>query len=92
MNKTIIARCTINVRITHEDRNLFDLAAKAQGKTLNAFILAAARNAAEEELLDRSIVRVNADAYYAFLDRLDTPPAPNKRLNNTLQLKAPWEG
>ncbi|MFM8700581.1 MAG: DUF1778 domain-containing protein [Hyphomicrobiales bacterium] len=88
---TIIARDTLNMRIKPEDRSLFDWAAKAQGKTRTDFILEAARRAAEEELLDRSVVRVGAEAYSAFLDRLDKPPVANERLKKTLQTKAPWE-
>lgn len=88
---TIIARDTLNMRIKPEDRSLFDWAAKAQGKTRTDFILEAARRAAEEELLDRSVVFVGAEAYSAFLDRLDKPPVANERLKKTLQTKAPWE-
>jgi uncharacterized protein (DUF1778 family) len=85
------ARDTLNMRIKPEDRNLFDWAAKAQGKTRTDFILEAARRAAEESLLDRALVQVNPEAYGAFLARLDAPPAPNDRLTKTMQAKAPWE-
>ena len=48
--------------------------AKAQGKTRTDFILDAARRSAEETILDRAIVRVDAETYEAFLARLDAPP------------------
>lgn len=85
------ARDTLNMRIKPEDRSLFDWAAKAQGKTRTDFILEAARRAAEETMLDRSLVQVSAEAYKAFQARLDAPPEPNSRLKKTMQAKAPWK-
>jgi uncharacterized protein (DUF1778 family) len=84
-------RDTLNMRIKPEDRSLFDWAAKAQGKTRTEFILEAARKAAEDALLDRSLVRVDPDAYAAFLDRLDKPLEPSDRLKQTMRSKAPWD-
>ena len=84
-------RDTLNMRIKPEDRSLFDWAAKTQGKTRTDFILEAARKAAEDALLDRSLVRVDPDAYAAFLDRLDKPLEPSDRLKQTMRSKAPWE-
>lgn len=85
------ARDTLNMRIRPEDRSLFDWAAKAQGKTRTDFILEAARRAAEEALLDRTVIRVDAAAYADFLARLDAPPAPDARLSRTMRGRAPWE-
>ncbi|MFO0344676.1 MAG: DUF1778 domain-containing protein [Labrys sp. (in: a-proteobacteria)] len=84
-------RDTLNIRIKPEDRSLFDWAAKVQGKTRTDFILEAARRAAEETMLDRTLVQVSPEAYDTFLARLDAPPAPNDRLKKTMQVKAPWE-
>ena len=85
------ARDKLNMRIKPEDRNLFDWAAKAQGKTRTNFILEAARHAAEEAMLDRTLVQVSSETYDAFLARLDAPPKANDRLKKTMQTKAPWE-
>ena len=84
-------RDTLNMRIKAEDRALFDWAAKAQGKTRTDFILEAARRAAEEALLDRAVIQVDAKAYKEFVARLDAPPSPNERLKRTMQAKSPWE-
>lgn len=83
-------RDTLNMRIKPEDRSLFDWAAKAQGKTRTDFILEAARRAAEETMLERTLVQVNPEAYEAFVARLDAPPEPSDRLKKTIQAKAPW--
>ncbi len=85
------ARDTLNMRVKPEDRSLFDWAAKAQGKTRTDFILEAARRAAEEAILDRSLVQVSAEAYDEFILRLDSFPRQNGSLKKTLQTKAPWE-
>lgn len=86
-----VARDTLNMRIKPEDRSLFDLAAKAQGKTRTDFILEAARRAAEDALLDRVLVQVGSEAYAEFLARLDAPPKPTDRLRKTMRTGAPWE-
>jgi uncharacterized protein (DUF1778 family) len=83
-------RETLNLRIPAAERGLIDRAAKASGKTRTDFILSAARRAAEEELLDRTIFVVDAAAYTKFLALLDAPPKPNDRLRRTMQTPAPW--
>jgi uncharacterized protein (DUF1778 family) len=84
-------RNTLNLRIKPEERNLIDMAAKLQGKNRTDFILEAARNAAEETLLDRTIFSVSPEAYAEFLAILDAPPQPNERLRKTMQTPAPWD-
>lgn len=83
-------RETLNLRIAASERGLIDRAAKASGKTRTDFILGAARRAAEDELLDRSIFVVNPATYAKFLALLDAPPQPNERLRRTMQVTPPW--
>ena len=49
-------RDTLNLRIPPAERNLIDRAAELAGKTRTAFILEAARRAAEEAPLDQDCV------------------------------------
>lgn len=88
---TQTARTTLNMRIRPEDRALFDWAAEAQGKTRTDFILEAARKAAEEALLDRTLVQVDPDTFQRFQALLDAPPDPGERLKRTMQTPAPWD-
>lgn len=88
-NKT--PRNTLNLRIKPEERDLIDMAAKISGKNRTDFILAAARNAAEETLLERTIFQVTPEAYAEFIALLDAPPQPNERLRKTMQTTPPWE-
>jgi uncharacterized protein (DUF1778 family) len=84
-------RDTLNLRIKPEERGLIDRAASVTGKTRTDFVLEAARQAAEEALLDRTIFTVSPEAYAEFLARLDEPPKPNDRLRRTIQTVPPWE-
>lgn len=83
-------RETLNLRIRAEDRGLIDRAAKATGKNRTDFMLAAARAAAEDALLDRVAFHVSRKTYAAFIARLDMPPQPNARLRKTMQAPPPW--
>ena len=84
-------RETLNLRIKPELRGLIDRAAELTGKNRTDFVLTAARHAAEDVLMDRTVFAVSAKAYAKFLARLDAPPQPNDRLRRTLQTPAPWE-
>ncbi|HYN79507.1 MAG TPA: DUF1778 domain-containing protein [Lamprocystis sp. (in: g-proteobacteria)] len=84
-------RQTLNLRIRPEERDLIDRAARASGKNRTEFILDATRRAAEDALLDQTLLRVGAEAFAAFQARLDAPPQPNERLRKTMQSVPPWE-
>jgi uncharacterized protein (DUF1778 family) len=84
-------RETLNLRVKPDDRLLIDRAAKLVSKSRTDFVLDAARRAAEEALLDKTLFRVDQASYAAFLERLDAPPQPNERLRRTMKTQAPWE-
>lgn len=84
-------RDTLNLRIKPGDRGLIDRAAQLTGKTRTDFVLEAARRAAEDALLDRTLFVVGPEAFDAFLARLDEAPHPNDKLRRTLQTLPPWE-
>ena len=84
-------REALNLRIKPQVRELIDRAAELAGKNRTDFVLDAARRAAEDTLLDRTVFTFSTKAYRLFLARLDAPPKPNKRLLKTMQTRAPWE-
>ncbi len=86
-----LRRETLNLRIKPDDRGLIDRAAALTGKSKTDFVLEAARRAAEEALLDRSLFIATPDAFEAFRARLDEPPRPNARLERSLQTNPPWK-
>ena len=87
-----IRRESLNLRIKPELRGLIDRAAQLAGKNRTDFVLEAARRAAEDALLDRTVFSISPKAYAEFLKRLDAPPRPNERLRRTMQGQAPWDG
>ena len=84
-------RSTINIRIKPAERALIDQAAAMQGKSRTEFMLDASRRAAEETLLDQTLLRVGGATYDRFVELLDAPPRPNAQLRKTMQIKAPWD-
>jgi uncharacterized protein (DUF1778 family) len=89
--REIRKREALNLRIQPQVRELIDRAAELAGKNRTDFVLDAARRAAEDTLLDRTVFTVSSKAYRQFLARLDAPPKPNKRLLKTMQTRTPWE-
>jgi uncharacterized protein (DUF1778 family) len=84
-------RFSLNLRIKPELRGLIDRAAQLMGKNRTDFVLEAARRAAEDALLDRTLFTVSPTAYAEFLARLDAPPQPNERLHRTMRTPSPWD-
>jgi uncharacterized protein (DUF1778 family) len=91
IKKPKTARSTLNIRILPQERNLIDQAARARCKNRTDFILDAARQAAEETLLDRAMISVSPQAYQDFLERLNAPPQPNERLLAAMRAPVPWD-
>jgi uncharacterized protein (DUF1778 family) len=84
-------RESLNIRIRPEERGLIDRAAKSRGKNRTDFILDAARAAAEEALLDQTVLAVGVEAWEAFVARLDAPPQSSEALRRTMRTPAPWK-
>jgi uncharacterized protein (DUF1778 family) len=78
----VTKRETLNIRIAHR-------AARLRGQNRTDFILDAARRAAEEALLDRTLITVSPEAFKEFVKRLDTKPKPNARLRKAMGSAAP---
>ena len=80
----------VNLRIREDVRILIDRAAKIRGKTRSDFMIDAAYRAAEDTLLDQTLVKVDAESYQHYLDVLDRPPSGEgfARLMNATK---PWQ-
>jgi uncharacterized protein (DUF1778 family) len=81
----------INIRVRDDDRSLINQAALLTGKSRSEFMLDAARRAASEAILDRTLFRMAPDAFASFTAMLDAPPQPNVQLRKLMVTKAPWE-
>jgi uncharacterized protein (DUF1778 family) len=80
----------VNLRVRSDIRSLIDRAAKSQGKTRSEFMIDAARRAAEESLLDQTLVRVDQKTYDYFLEVLDRPPSGDG-FERLMSAKKPWQ-
>jgi uncharacterized protein (DUF1778 family) len=87
--KKDILTCAVNLRVRPEIRSLIDQAAKANGKTRSDFMIDAARRAAEEALLDQTLIRVDQTTYDTFLEALDQPPG-SAGFDRLMRAAKPW--
>ncbi len=88
---TASPRETINLRASAEQKALIDRAAARLGKTRTEFMLDAAREAAENAMLDQRLFLVDEPDYDRFVARLDAPVEPTDALRKLLSTSAPWE-
>ncbi len=79
----------VNLRVREDIRSLIDRAAKAQGKSRSDFMIDAARRAAEEALLDQTLIRVDHDSYDKFVELLDAAPDA-ERFARLMEAPRPW--
>lgn len=87
-NETAHTRA-VNLRVREDVRALIDRAAKAHGKTRSDFMIDAARRAAEDAVLDQSLVVVDEQSYQLYLDILDRPPSGDG-FTRLMKAPAPW--
>ena len=80
----------VNLRVHDDIRALIDRAARAHGKTRSDFMIDAARRAAEEALLDQTLVRVDREIYDQFLSVLDQPPT-GAGFDRLMRAARPWD-
>jgi uncharacterized protein (DUF1778 family) len=79
----------INLRVRIDTRALIDRAAKAHGKSRSEFMIDAARRAAEDALLDQTLVSVDQKTYDLFIEVLDRPPSGNG-FERLMKVHKPW--
>jgi uncharacterized protein (DUF1778 family) len=76
--------------VREDIRDLIDRAAEVQGRSRSDFMIDAARRAAEEALLDRTLVRVDRQTFEHFLAVLDQPPA-GEGFDRLMRAPRPWK-
>jgi uncharacterized protein (DUF1778 family) len=90
-NSVFTRDIAINLRARAADRELIDRAAQAQGKTRSEFMLEAARERAQQVLVDQTFFQLDAKAFRRFARLLEAPPQSSRKLVDLLRRKAPWE-
>lgn len=79
----------VNLRVRTDIRTLIDRAASLQGKSRSDFMIDAARRAAEETLLDQTLIRVDQATYDRYLEILDKP-ATGPGIDRLMNAPLPW--
>ena len=80
----------VNLRLREDVRALIDRAAKIRGKTRSDFMIDAAYRAAEDTLLDQTLVKVDAESYRHYLAILDKPPT-GEGFGHLMSTPKPWQ-
>jgi len=80
----------VNLRIREDMRMLIDRAAKLRGKTRSDFMIDAAYRAAEDTLLDQTLIKVDPESYRHYLDILDEPPG-GEGFARLMNAPKPWQ-
>lgn len=70
---------------------MIDRAARLQGRSRTEFMLEAAREKAQQVLLDQTLFHVTPRQYKAFVALMDVPLRDNKALQRLLSRRSPWE-
>lgn len=81
----------LSMRMPKDDIAIIDRAATMRGRTRTDFVRDAAVRAAEEVILERTLIRMTPDAFKAFADSLDEPAVLVPEIVEIMQRKAPWE-
>lgn len=80
----------VNLRIREDVRAVIDRAARIRGKTRSDFMIDAAYRAAEDTLLDQTLVKVDEESYRRYLTILDKPPG-GEGFERLMGAPKPWQ-
>src|SRR5438067_10209832 len=84
------ADAKLMMRLPLQTKELIETAAQTVGKTVSAFVIESARERATDVLLDQIVFHLSPSQAEAFVEVLDTPPAPTETLKALMRSKAPW--
>jgi uncharacterized protein (DUF1778 family) len=81
---------SVHLRVRKDVLDLIDQAARARGKTRSNFMIEAARQAAENVLLDQTFVQMDTRTHAQFLAVLDRPPS-GRGYARLMRAPRPWK-
>lgn len=81
----------LSMRLLAADIAIIDRAAGLRGRSRTDFVREAALRAAEEVLMERTLVRMSPEAFTAFRAAIEAPAEPVPELVDLLRRPAPWE-
>ncbi len=81
----------LSMRLPEADIAVIDRAAALRGRSRTDFVREAAVRAAEEVVLEQTLVRMSEEGFAAFMEAVTAPAAPVPELVELFRRKAPWE-
>jgi uncharacterized protein (DUF1778 family) len=81
----------LSMRLLEADIAIIDRAARLRGRSRTDFVREAALRAAEEVLMERTLIRMSPAGFAAFRDAIEAPAAPVPEMVELLRRPAPWE-
>ena len=80
----------LSMRLPEADIAVIDRAASLRGRSRTDFVREAAVRAAEEVLMEQTLVRMSEAGFAAFMDAVTAPAEPVPELVELFRRKAPW--
>ena len=81
----------LSMRLADADIAIIDRAASLRGRSRTDFMRDAAVRAAEEVIMENTVIRMSPEGFAAFVDMLDRPAKPVPEMVELLKRPAPWE-
>ena len=81
----------LSMRLPDSDIAIIDRAAALRGRSRTDFVRDAAVRAAEDVLLERSVIRMDPEAFEAFKSAISAPPQAVPEMVRRLRRTAPWD-
>jgi uncharacterized protein (DUF1778 family) len=97
LEKTLMSRSTerkdhpLSMRLPEADIAIIDRAAGLRGRSRTDFVREAAVRAAEEIVMEASLIRMSPAGFKAFLAALSGPAKPVPEMVEVLKRPSPWE-
>ena len=81
----------LSMRLPEADIAIIDRAAQARGRSRTEFVRDAAVRAAEEVVLETTLIRMSARGFADFAKQLSQPAQVVPEIVKIMKTKAPWE-
>jgi uncharacterized protein (DUF1778 family) len=81
----------LSMRLPDADLAMIDRAAQLRGRSRTEFMRDAAVRAAEDAIMENTLIRVSAEGFEAFVAALDAPGKPVPAMVEVLKRTAPWD-
>jgi uncharacterized protein (DUF1778 family) len=81
----------LSMRLPDSDVAIIDRAARLRGRSRTDFVRDVAVRAAEEIILETTLIRMSPSGFEAFLEAISGPGKPVPEIVETMRRQAPWE-